>query len=618
MKRVAILSLYVGVTLCVGVPFAAAQGARGIAVFEEHCAQCHVTHSAPAADSRAPSRDSLRQRTPESILDAMTSGAMVEQAGTLSVEQRRQVAEYIAGRPLGASASGDASAMPNRCAASSFADPTKGPAWNGWGADLGNSRFQSAAAAGLTVDQAPKLKLKWAFGFPNASSMYGQASIAGGRVYVGADTGFVYSLDAKTGCVYWSFKASGGVRTAPSIGAVKGGYAVYFGDVKANVYAVDAQTGKPIWAQRADPHPIARVTGAPALVNGILYVPVASLEELAGGNPAYECCTFRGSMVAYDAETGKQIWKTYTIPEEPKRLKKTSRGTQLWGPAGAAIWSAPSIDTKRGLIYAATGDAYTAPAAPASDAVMAFDLKTGRVVWTKQLTENDAFVVGNCSNTSKTRSETCPEDQGPDFDFGSSPILRTLPNGHDVLVIGQKSGIGWALDPEKQGAVMWQDRIGKGSALGGIEWGSATDGRLVYFANADASWGPEQAGGLTAVMIQNGERVWSTRPPPIPCKGDRDFNCIQAQSAAVTAIPGVVFSASSNGIMRAYASADGKIIWEYNAAHEYTTVNGVAAKGGGINGPGAVVVGGMLFMTSGYAALGGGSPGNVLLAFGVD
>ena len=548
---------------------------------------------------------------------------MVEQARTLTAEQRRQVAEYIAGRPLGASASGDASAMPNRCSAAqsnerAFADPAKGPSWNGWGVDLGNSRFQTAAAAGLSADQVLKLKLKWAFGFPNASSMYGQPSIAGGRVYVGADTGFVYALDAKTGCVYWSFQAAGGVRTAPNIGPVKNGYAVYFGDVKANVYAVDAETGKQIWTHRADAHPIARITGAPALAEGVLYVPVASLEELAGGNPAYQCCTFRGSVVAYDAGSGKQIWKTYTIPQEPKPTRKTSRGTQLWGPAGAAIWSAPSIELKRGLLYAATGDAYTAPAAPTSDALMAFDLNTGRVVWIKQLTENDAFVVGNCSNTSKTRSETCPPDEGPDFDFGSSPILRTLPNGHDILVVGQKSGIGWALDPEKRGAVIWQDRIGKGSALGGIEWGFATDGKLVYFPNSDASWGPEQAGGLAAVMIQNGERVWFTRPPPIPCKGDRDPGCIQAQSAAITVIPGVVFSGSSNGIMRAYASADGRIIWEYNAAHEYTTVNGVAAKGGGLNGPGPAVAGGMLFMNSGYAALGGGSPGNVLLAFGIE
>jgi len=605
------------VLLCLSVRFAMAQDAGGSVVFEEHCAQCHA-----APDSRAPNRDSLRERTPESILDAMTSGAMVQQARALTVEQRRQVAEYIAGRPLGASASGDVSATPNRCPApldaAQFIVSMKGPMWNGWGADLANSRFQPAAAAGLTADQVPRLKLKWAFGFLNASSMYGQPSVAGGRVYVGANAGFVYSLDAKTGCMYWSFQAAGGVRTAPSIGPVKNGYAVYFGDVKANVYALDARTGKQIWTQRTDAHPIARITGAPALAEGRLYVPVASLEELEGGNPAYECCTFRGSIVAYDAETGKQIWKTYTIPQEPQRTRKTSRGTQLWGPAGAAVWSAPSIDLKHGLLYAATGDAYTTPAAPTSDAVMAFDLKTGHVIWTKQLTENDAFVVGNCDPNSPAHSETCPPDLGPDFDFGSSPILRTLPNGHDILVIGQKSGIGWALDPEKQGAVMWQHRVGKGATLGGIEWGSATDGRLVYFPNADANWGPEQAGGLAAVTIQNGQRVWFTRPPPLPCQSNGDRSCIQAQSAAITVIPGVVFSGSSNGIMRAYAATDGKIIWEYNTAHEYSTVNGVAAKGGGINGPGPVVAGGMLFMTSGYSELGTGSPGNVLLAFGVE
>jgi polyvinyl alcohol dehydrogenase (cytochrome) len=272
---------------------------------------------------------------------------------------------------------------------------------------------------------------------------------------------------------------------------------------------------------------------------------------------------------------------------------------------------------KRGVLYAATGDAYTAPAAPTTDAVMAFDLKTGQVIWTQQLTANDSFVVGDCGN-STTRSETCPPELGPDFDFGSSPILRRLPNGRDILAIGQKSGIGWALDPEKQGDVLWRHRVGKGSTLGGIEWGSATDGHLVYFPNADAGWGPEQAGGLAAVKIQSGERVWFTRPPPIPCQGNRDRNCIQAQSAAITVIPGVVFSGSNNGIMRAYAATDGKILWEYNTAHEYSTVNGVPAKGGGISGPGPTIVGGMLFMGSGYAEMGIGSPGNVLLAFGIE
>jgi len=591
-----------------------AQGARGIGLFEERCAMCH---GAPGPDSRAPNRDSLRQRTPEAILDALTTGPMVENARNLTVEQKRTLAEYLAGRPLGSMATGAASAMPNRCSATPLGDPMKGPMWNGWGPDYNNTRFQPAAAAELTPDQIPNLKLKWAFGVPNAGSMYGQPSIVGGRVYVGSDTGFVYSLDAATGCVYWSFQAQGGVRTAISLGPVSGGrYAVYFGDVKANVYAVDAASGMQIWTHRADPHPIARVTGAPALADGRLYVPVASLEELSGGIPTYECCTFRGSVVAYDASTGDQVWKTYTIAEAPKPIKKTSLGTQLWGPAGAGVWSTPALDFKRGVLYIATGDAYTSPAASTSDAVMALDLKTGRVIWSKQVLAADAYIASpNCNANAKTRSETCPDEQGPDFDFGNAPILRTMPGGKDMIVIGQKSGIGWALDPDKQGAIAWQHRVGKGSALGGMEWGSATDGRLVFFPNSDSVYGAEQAGGLAAVMVENGERMWFTKPPPIKCASDKDLNCVQAQTAAVTAIPGVVFSASSNGIMRAYASKDGKIIWEYNTNRDYPTVNGVVAKGGGINGPGPTVAGGMLFVTSGYAALGGGIPGNVLLAF---
>ncbi len=612
MMRAAVL-----LCLPLAIPGAWAQGARGIALFEEHCAPCH---NAPGSASRAPNRDALRQRTPEAILDALTTGSMAPNAQSLSLEQKRTLAEYLAGRTLGSATSGDAAAMPNHCPSAPLGDPLKGASWNGWGVDLGNSRFQPAAAAGLTAEQVPKLKLKWAFGFPNATSMYGQPTVAGGRVYAGADTGFVYALSASTGCVYWSYQAQAGVRTAISIAPVSGGrYAAFFGDVKANVYAVDAATGALLWTRRADSHPLARVTGAPAFHDGRLYVPVASLEELAGGNPTYECCTFRGSLIAYDAGSGQVIWKSYTIPQEPKPVRKTSRGTKLWGPAGAAIWSTPAIDLKRGLLYVATGDAYTAPAAETSDAVMAFDMQTGKVAWAKQLTSNDAFIASaNCGQNARNRSETCPDEQGPDFDFGNAPILRTMPDGRDIIVLGQKSGIGWALDPAKQGAIVWQHRVGKGSALGGMEWGSATDGRLVYFPNADASYGPEQAGGLDAVAIQTGERVWFTRPPAVKCASERDPNCVQAQSAAVTVIPGIVFSASSNGILRAYDTKDGRIVWEYNTSRDFTSVNRVPASGGAISGPGPTVVGGMVFATSGYTALGGGKAGNVLLAFAVE
>jgi polyvinyl alcohol dehydrogenase (cytochrome) len=586
-----------------------AQAIQALGVFETRCGVCHTK----PADDRTPTRESLRLRTPEAVLDAITNGSMKVSADGLTDTQKRMIAEYITERPLGALLAGQASAMPNRCAARPLGNPLAGASWNGWGADEGNSRFQPAAAAGLTAESVPKLQLKWAFGFPNGSSAYGQPAVAGGRVFIGSDNGFVYSIDAASGCVYWSFQAQGGVRTAISIGQTGSRYAAYFGDVKANVYAIDAETGAQLWTKSAESHPLARITGAPALFNGRLYVPVASFEEGSGPNPKYECCTFRGSVVAYDSASGEQIWKTYTIPEKPRPTKKNSVGTQLWGAAGAAVWSAPTIDATRGALYVATGDAYTFPAADTSDAIMAFDLKSGIPMWTHQFTANDAFLVG-CPSGPSTR-DNCPDVGGPDFDFGNSPILRTMPNGKSVLVIGQKSGAAWAIDPDKDGALLWQRKVGGGSALGGVEWGSAADDQRGYFASADAQLGPN-AGGLSALNLATGEEIWKMLPPPFECAPGR--NCAQAQSAAITVIPGVVFSGTTNGIMRAYAASDGKILWDYNTAHEYTTVNGVKAKGGSLNGPGPVVAGGMVFMNSGYAYLGYGAPGNVLLAFAID
>lgn len=594
-----------------------AQGPPTVALFDTHCSACHKS---AAGASRAPTREAISQRTPEAILAALTTGTMVQQAKDLGDDQKRALAEMLGGRPIGAAASGDASAMPNRCERTPLGNPLEGPRWTGWGANLANTRFQPAAAAGLKADEILNLKLKWAFGFAGGTSAYGQPTVAGKRVYVGADTAFVYSLDAETGCVHWSFQAQAGVRTAISIGVVRQStparYALYFGDVKANVYAVDAETGVLLWTKRADAHPLARITGAPALAGGRLYVPVASMEELAGGNPMYECCTFRGSVVAYDASTGRQIWKRYTIDVAPSPTKKTSRGTQLWAPAGAAVWSAPTIDLERGRLYIATGDAYTAPAASTSDAVMALELSTGRVVWTRQLTANDAF-VWPCESTSF--SETCPPQPGPDFDFGSSPILHTRRGAVDLILVGQKSGAAWALDPDRQGATVWQHKVGKGSWDGGLVWGSATDGTHAYFPNVDAYFGAAEAGGLAALAVATGAQEWFTKPPAVMCGEGADAKpCIQGQSAAVTAIPGVVFSGTTTGVMRAYRTSDGAIIWEYDTAKPFATVNGVEARGGAIDGPGPTVAGGMLFFNSGYSTLGAHVPGNVLLAFGLE
>jgi polyvinyl alcohol dehydrogenase (cytochrome) len=433
--------------------------------------------------------------------------------------------------------------------------------------------------------------------------------IASGRIFVGSDNGTVYSLDAATGCAQWTFRAERGVRAAVSIGPAGGRYAAYFGDLAANVFALDAATGTLIWRKKADEHRLARITGTPVLHDGRLYVPVSSVEEASAAQSSYACCTFRGSVVAYDALTGEQIWKSYTIADEPKEVGKNSAGTPVLKPAGAAIWNAPTIDVQRGALYVGTGNAYTQPAAATSDAVMAFDLKTGKVLWANQLTPSDAFVM-NC----RPGVENCPQNLGPDFDFGNAPILRPLSGGRAIIAIGQKSGVAYGLDPDQQGAKVWEYVAGKGSALGGMEWGSAADDEYVYLPVSDVLLPPAQSGGLHAVEVATGKPIWRAAHPELTCTTGR--GCTGAQSAPISVMPGVVFSGSMDGTMRAYSSVDGKVLWSFNTLRDFETVNGVPAKGGSIDSAGPAIADGMLVTTSGYALF-RGTPGNVLLVFSV-
>jgi polyvinyl alcohol dehydrogenase (cytochrome) len=571
------------------------------ALYKESCAQCHDN-----PQGRTPSRTTLADRTPDAILAALTTGSMSLQALTLSVPEKRALAEYLSGKTF-VGASSDA----NMCAAKEtrLTDFESRPNWNGFGVDLSNGRFQKNP--GLTADDVPNLKLKWAFGFPGGAQAYGNPAIVAGRIFVGSDTGMFYSLDSATGCTHWAFKADGGIRSAPSVAPLGAGAAVrhvvYFGDLKANVYGLDAATGELVWKTNVDTHRFARVTGSVTFHDGRVYVPVSSIEEGPGAQPTYECCTFRGSVVSLDADNGTEIWKTYTITETPVQIGKNSAGAPQWSPAGAAVWNAPTIDPQRGALYVGTGNAYTQPAARTSDAVMAFELKSGRMLWWNQLTPSDAFLVGCRSDV-----ENCPKDVGPDFDFGNSPILRSLPGGRRVLVIGQKSGVLWGLDPDNEGKVLWQYRAGKGGMLGGIEWGSAADDQNAYVPVSDVLAAPNEAGGIHAVTLATGERVWDTPAPKLDCNSGR--GCTGAQSAPASVIPGVVFSGSVDGHLRAYSSADGKILWEFNTAREFETVNRVPAKGGSIDGAGPAIADGLVVTNSGYS-LWKGLPGNVLLVF---
>ncbi len=477
--------------------------------------------------------------------------------------------------------------------------PTADSSWNGWGASAANDRFQGSGP--LRADQVSRLKLQWAFAFPDVKSVLGQPSVTGGRVFLGVDTGEVYSLDAATGCVYWSTKAEAGVRTAITLSAGARPLA-FFGDLRANVYAADAQTGEIVWKVKVETHPAARITGAPQLFEGRLYVPVASGEEGAGRNPKYECCTFRGSVVALEAPSGKQIWKTYVIPEEPKPTRKTAAGVQMYAPSGAGIWSPPTIDAKRRALYVGTGDAYSEPAAKTSDAIVALSLDSGKILWSAQDTENDVWLAG-CGGANQ--SENCPESLGPDHDFGSPPMLKHLSGGRDLLIAGQKSGNVWAHDPDKQGAVVWRTAlVNNTKEFGGkIIWGGAADSDAGYFG-----LGP---GGIGAVQLKDGERKWLvTTKPQIASQPGLD--------GPLTAIPGAVFSGGWDGVLRAFNTKDGSVLWEFNTNRDFETVNGVKGKGGSMGAAGPVVAGSRLFVPSGYIGVKNGVPGNVLLMFSAE
>jgi len=276
--------------------------------------------------------------------------------------------------------------------------------WTGWSPTFSNTRFQSSEAAGLATSQIPNLKLKWAFGFPGDTTAFGAPTIQGEALFTGSASGIVAAVSAKAGCLHWTFQADGPVRAAPLVVENDIRYALLFGDQFGWFYALDGKTGKLIWKRRIDDHESTRLTGSAAFDNGIVFVPAASWEETRAVSPDYPCCTFRGSVTALRASDGSQVWKSYLL-DAPRKTSDPKRGTPALGPSGAPVWSAPTVDTKRGVLYVATGDNYSPPATATSDAVVALSLKTGQIIWSKEATSGDVFNVG-CSRD-KVNSPSC-------------------------------------------------------------------------------------------------------------------------------------------------------------------------------------------------------------------
>jgi polyvinyl alcohol dehydrogenase (cytochrome) len=591
---------------------AAAQAPNGETLYRQHCAGCH-NGSMP----RMPNRDALKTLTPEHVETALSSFSMRRQGAPLTLPERRAVAEYVTGRTAGSyRAPLDVIPKTAYCAHAAGGDPLAGPAWNGFGGDIRNTRFQPAPAAGLSPTAVPRLKLKWAFGLPGVSASGSQVTIAGTRAFVGSRNGIVYALDAKSGCIVWTFEAEAGVRSTPTIGGSGASRALYFGDANANAYSLDIATGKLRWKTKIDAHPDAIVTGAVSVANGRVFVPVSSMEEGTAVIPTYECCTFRGSVSALDAATGKVIWKTYTVDEIPQATTKSGAGTQLRGPSGGGVWSTPALDPDRNRLYIATGDNYSNPPTAKTDAIMALAMDTGNVVWVRQTLAGDSWNTGCLQPADDGAGRAhCPSAPGPDHDFASAPVLATLGGGRRVLLAGQKSGMLYAINPET-GEYVWKTQVGDGGVLGGIEWGFAVDNARAYVALSSAfEKKAGEAGGIAAVDLADGTIKWRTPPAGDTCRGR--VGCSTGQPAAVSAIPGMVFSASLDGHLRGYEAETGQVIFDTDTAKEFTTINGVKASGGSMNGPGSTIADGMLYVSSGYGSL-GFMPGNVLLAFSVD
>ncbi|GAB2601584.1 outer membrane protein assembly factor BamB family protein [Spirosoma areae] len=578
----------------------------GEQLYKTKCAVCHG-----GTVPEAPRFEALQRLSASAILETLQNGVMKAQGATLTATERRSVADYISklGTAKTSVRSGQCDQPP-----STSADSQKSRI-SSWGMGPGNGRYAAAPDLRIRADNVSQLTLSWAFAFPDATRARSQPTVVGNTLFTASQQGVIYALDVATGCIRWTFQAEAEVRSAIVVGTDKKGVAnrLYFGDFKANVYAVDLQTRQLLWRKHIDDHEQATITGSLVLHQNRLYIPVSSTEVIAAYNAKYPCCTFRGSVVSLEASDGAVAWKTY-MTDTPAPQALNSAGTQTHGPSGAPVWSSPTIDAKRGLLYIGTGENYSRPASPTSDAILALSLSTGAINWVQQTISQDAW---NAACTQPGLAN-CPDQHGPDYDFGAPPIFVSRPGKPDLILAGQKSGMVYALNPDASGAIIWKQRVGRGGIMGGIHWGMASDGETLYVPiNDHDAWPADSAKrafpGLHALSVANGTIKWSAIEKN-RCEQGTKWVCAPGLSAAITLIPGVVFGGALDGMLHAYSTTDGRVLWAFNTNRDFESVNGLNASGGTIDSAGPVVVGNQLFVNSGYAKF-GEKAGNVLLAF---
>ena len=582
------------------------EAADGMALYQAHCAACH-----DGQVPRAPHMITFSTIGADTILNAMNNGVMRAQASALSATEREVLAGFLAGEamvppkpilacaePISALADSDAAAM------------------QGWGGNAENHRHSDGAVAGLDRNNVDQLALKWVFAYPGALRARSQPLVHDGVIFVGSQSGDIYALDLESGCAHWTYSAGAEVRSSLSLGQVPGREdpVLYMGDFSATVHAIDASDGSLVWRASVGDHPDATITGSPKLHDGSLYVPISSSEWATAADPGYACCTFRGGVVSVDAASGELNWRAHVIDKPAAETGETNPfGAARKGPAGAPVWNSPTIDAKRGVLYVGTGEAYTSPAADTSDAVLAFSLATGERQWAKQLLGGDAWnmacFIGEAAN--------CPEEDGPDLDIGASTVLWSG-GERDYLLVGQKSGDVYALDPDRGGAVVWHNKVGRGGFLGGVHWGMSVNDDSLFVPIADTTITGRFSGpvfpGVHALDPTSGTKRWYT-PSVADCEGKSPIPvCDQGMSAAITSTDQLVFAGTLDGNLKAYDSVSGEIIWSFDTYGEFESVSGEMALGGSIESDGPVLYKGHVIVNSGYQ-FGARMPGNALMVF---
>jgi polyvinyl alcohol dehydrogenase (cytochrome) len=583
--------------------------AEGESQYQLFCAECHE-----GALLEAPQRAAFNFYTPGRIVDALESGAMATVGMPLTREEKRKIAYFLTGEQFDGTRT-EAFSFACESSLDSTSSLTQPVAWNGWGSGNGNTRHQAGESI-LNKNNVGQLELKWAFAFPDTTRVRSQPVVTPEVTYIGSQEGTIYALDNTTGCPWWSFSADAEVRGAIYVDTDEQGVpeTLLFGDFGANAYAVNALTGELIWKRKVHDHPQAKITGSVIAFEDTLFVPVSSLEVLLAARFGYPCCSFRGAVVAFSISSGEELWRTYTT-DEPRPTILSTAGIQQFGPSGAPIWSSPTIDVNRNLIYVGTGENYSSPANDYSDAVLAMNITSGEIAWAAQLTKDDAW-NGACSR----KAPNCPEEDGPDYDIGASPILTEDENGREIILVGQKSGMVYALDPTNRGALIWEQRVGSGGTMGGIHYGMSTNGEKLYVGISDQptnnpyNVGPAHP-GIHALDLASGDLLWRNHLPD-KCE-EGPFLCWPGISAAVSSAADLVFAGGLDGILRAFDGDSGATLWETNTRQSFGLRNGVEARGGSIESDGPVIVNGQVYITSGYEKW-AEVPGNVLLVYSLN